>query len=148
MAGHFEVEGVGFSLIKRYDLSVSAGNGLLAVDEAEKDRLAFSNDWLRKMGIVPELAGLVTVWGDSMFPTIPDGSTVLFHAAEKDIAVPGIYAFTLDGEVFVKRLTASSDLSVVSITADNPSYPAKLLVGPDIEYLRVVGKIRITMATL
>jgi phage repressor protein C with HTH and peptisase S24 domain len=148
MAGDFEADGIGFSLIRRYDLSVSAGNGLLAVDGAEKDRLAFSNAWLSKMGIAADLAALVSVRGDSMAPTIPDGSTVLVDARQKDVTSGGIFAFTFDGEVFVKRLTAGKGATAISMTSDNPAYPPRVLVGHEIKQLRIAGRVRLVIAPL
>lgn len=148
MAGDFQADGVGFSLVKRYDLSVSAGNGLMVVDEQEKDRLAFSNSWLSKMGIVADLAALVSVRGDSMAPTIPDGATVLIDPRQKDPAKGGIYAFTYDGEVFVKRLVAAKGGGAVSLVSDNPAYPARVLIGKEINQLRIAGRVRLVIATV
>jgi phage repressor protein C with HTH and peptisase S24 domain len=148
MAGDFEADGVGFSLIRRFDLTVSAGNGLLAVDGAEKDRLAFSNSWLSRMGIAADLAALVSVRGDSMAPTIPDGATVLIDAREKSVQGGGVFAFTFDGEVYVKRLAAAKGSSAISMTSDNPAYPARVLVGAEMKQLRIAGRVRLVIATL
>jgi phage repressor protein C with HTH and peptisase S24 domain len=148
MAGDFEADGVGFSLIRRFDLTVSAGNGLLAVDGAEKDRLAFSNSWLSRMGIAADLAALVSVRGDSMAPTIPDGATVLIDAREKSVQGGGVFAFTFDGEVYVKRLAAAKGSSAISMTSDNPAYQARVLVGAEMKQLRIAGRVRLVIATL
>lgn len=144
LAGHFEVDGTEFSLVRRMDIDVSAGNGLAIVAEEEKDRLAFSTNWLRKVRVAADLAALVRVRGDSMAPTIPDGATVLVNCAAKVIDKPGIFVCILDEEIYVKRVHQLTDADKAVgyvLVSDNPVYPPKVVAGRDLYRLRVIGQV-------
>lgn len=148
--GDFAHEGEEFAMIDRYDLSVSAGTGLVAIEGADKDRLAFSRSWLLRNGINSDLAVLVRVKGDSMSPTITDGALVLIHLYEKALTREGVYAFNRDGASFIKRLVPavapnSDRPTAIVILADNPAYPPETLVGSQMNELRVIGRVRCAM---
>lgn len=153
LAGHFTADGEDYSLVRRLDLSVSAGNGLEAVEHGETERMAFSRTWLIQQGLAADLCALVRVQGDSMAPTIPDGGLVLLNAAEKRVDKPGIYAFTREGEAYVKRLLpahASVDgrARSVVVMSDNPAF-APLVLGDDaMNSLRIAGRVRAVFATV
>jgi len=78
----------------------------------------------------------VNVWGNSMEPTIKDGSIII---AKKEIEVRNgdIGAFFINDEAFVKRLKVTD--SYVALISDNPNYPP-IFIGPG-EDLKVVGKV-------
>jgi len=78
----------------------------------------------------------VNVWGDSMEPTIKDGSIII---AKKEVEVRNgdIGAFFINDEAFVKRLKVTD--SYVALISDNPNYPP-IFIGPG-EDLKVVGKV-------
>ncbi len=151
LAGHFEIDGREFSLISRLDGHVSAGKGAAAVDGLEKDGLAFSNDWLRKADLLPDLSTLIRVRGDSMAPTIPDGATVLVDLRGMTADVPGIYICIYDDDVFVKRVQQLRDKTGLIghvMISDNPLYPPVVVTGQDNYTLRIVGKVALVMHTL
>lgn len=149
--GDVRFDGIEYAFARRMALSISAGNGLEAVDDGEAEGLAFPVSWLRRQGINADLAVLVSVTGDSMAPAIPDGALVLIHVAERSIASPGIYAFNLDGASFVKRLVPQSSEAdgrpgAVAIMSDNHSYPPIVLSGKDLNRITVVGRVRAVVA--
>ena len=149
--GDIRFDGVEYAFARRMALSISAGNGLEAVDDGDAEGLAFPVSWLRRQGINADLAVLVSVKGDSMAPAIPDGALVLIHVAERSIASPGIYAFNLDGASFVKRLVPQSSEAdgrpgAVAIMSDNHSYPPIVLSGKDLNRITVVGRVRAVVA--
>jgi repressor LexA len=78
----------------------------------------------------------VNVWGNSMEPTIKDGSIII---ARKEIEVRNgdVGAFFINDEAFVKRLKVTD--SYVALISDNPNYPP-IFIGPG-EDLKVVGKV-------
>ncbi len=142
-----------FAFVRRYDLSVSAGTGLEAVEGAETEMLAFSTAWLRSVGASADLSVLVRVRGDSMVPTVPDGALVLIHVADQDTARPGIFAIVREGQAFVKRITPlarspSGRPTSVAILSDNPGYPPDVVEGSDMNNLRIVGRVRCVLWTL
>lgn len=148
--GDFAFEGEEFAMIDRFDLSVSAGNGLVPVEGEAKDRLAFSRSWLLRNNINPDLAVLVRVKGDSMAPTIADGALVLLHVIENAVAREGIYAYNRDGASYIKRLIPAmapetGRTTAIVIVADNPAYPPESLAGSQLNEIRVIGRVRCAM---
>lgn len=136
-----------YSLIARYEVNVSAGAGLIPTSEEVEGRLAFSRSWLIRHQISPDLAGLVKVSGDSMFPTIPDGALVLVNCAEMRVEREGIFAFSREGEAFIKRLLPVDRepdgwIASMVIMSDNPKYPPEVVTGPALNEIRIVGRIR------
>lgn len=149
--GDFQSGDIDYSMIRRMDLSVSAGRGFEPVEGDAAESVALPSRWLSRAGINGNLSVLVTVKGDSMAPAIQDGAFVLVHLMEKQVIKPGIYAFNLDGQSYVKRLIpAEADGAgralVISIISDNPAFPPKVLAGRKLNDLKVVGRVRAVLA--
>lgn len=147
LTGDFQVNGEEFALVRRFDIGISAGPGLVPLENAEVDYLAFSRRWLLDKGLSADLCALVRVRGDSMAPTIPDGAMVLVNAAEMQVAREGIYAFSRDGEAYIKRIMPvggddSGRPDILVIISDNPTGKSETVTGPDLLDIRVVGRIR------
>lgn len=64
------------------------------------------------------------VRGDSMEPTIRDGEPVAIEKNNK-FDCDGIYAISILGELFVKRISIDRLKNKVTIISDNPKYPMK-----------------------
>lgn len=108
---------------------VSAGTGALNDGEI--------TDYLSIPGIKnPGETFGVNVWGDSMEPTIKDGSIII---CRKDVEIRDgeIGAFLIDDEAYVKRLKITE--SYIALMSDNPNYPP-IFIGPG-EKLVAVGKV-------
>jgi phage repressor protein C with HTH and peptisase S24 domain len=151
--GDFLYEGEDFVLVKRMELSVSAGRGLLALEDGQRDAIAFSRSWMMRHHVTPDLAVLVAVKGDSMAPTIPDGAMILIDCMDKNIATKGIFAFSVGDECFVKRLSPSDFDAAgvprrIKVISDNPAYPPDALMGDDLQELRLVGRVKCVVASL
>lgn len=149
--GDVKYQGIEYAFARRMELSVSAGNGLVPVDEQEAEGVAFPVAWLRRQRITSDLAILVSVRGDSMAPSIPDGALVLIHVAERALSAAGVYAFNLDGASYVKRLVPQSSEpdgrpGAVAIFSDNPAYPPVVLSGSELNRITVVGRVRAVIA--
>lgn len=142
-----------YVFIRRADISVSAGNGTCEVEGPDTGSIALPTSWCSRAGIKSDLAILVKVAGDSMSPTIADGSFVLIHLIEKTVDKTGIYAFVRAGESFIKRLMPS-DLNAdgrpgtVLVISDNPAFPPYALTGKRLNELRIVGRVRAVFSTL
>jgi SOS-response transcriptional repressor LexA len=108
---------------------ISAGLGVLGEQEVAE---YLSIPGIRNHGNI----FAVNVWGDSMEPTIKDGSIII---AKKDVEVRNgeIGAFIINDEAYVKRLKVTS--SYVALISDNPNYPP-IFIGPG-EELKIVGKV-------
>lgn len=149
LAGDFRFGGEDFAMIRRMDLSVSAGNGLVPVEGGEADALAFSRTWLLRNHVSPDLSVLVRVQGDSMAPGIPDGALVLVHCAEMRVETPGVYAFNRGDASYIKRITPVGRKPLAwLIASDNPAYPPETVSGQELNEIRPVGRVRCVMTTL
>lgn len=149
--GDMRIDGYDCVRIRRMDLSVSAGRGVVAIDGPEAAPVIVPTAWMQRLQINADAAVLVQVKGDSMAPAIPDGSLVLVHLMEKLLEKAGVYAFSLEGEAFVKRLIPA-DLDpdgrprAITILSDNPAYPPRAVSGNSINALRIAGRVRGVMA--
>lgn len=153
MPGDVRIGDEEYSLIRRFEVNVSAGPGLIPISEDIDGRLAFSRSWLIRHGISADLSGLVKVRGDSMAPTIPDGALVLIHCPEMFLEREGIYAFSRSGEAFIKRLVPvdrrpDGQVTSLVIISDSGNFPPEVVTGPDLNEIRIVGRIRCILIDL
>lgn len=142
-----------YSVIKRYNVDASAGFGRLPLDEGVSGGVAFARSWLIKRGIAADLAGLISVKGDSMTPTIQDGATVLVHLAEIEVKKTGVYVFNRAGETCVKRIVPAAiggdgRPTTLVITSDNNEYPPEVITGPELNNIRIIGRVRSVLSDL
>ena len=142
--GDLEIEGLDYSLVKRFDVSVAAGSGRIAYDEATIGHVAFSTRWLKELGLVADLSGLVSVTGESMMPTISDGALALVDFRAKTIESGKIFVFRMGDEVMVKRLFLIQDDGNIgiSISSDNLYFPPLRLFGESAEGVHPIAKVR------
>lgn len=152
-SGDFRFGDENFFMVKRMDLDVSAGHGLIAATDGEHEMMAFPRSWMLQNRVNPDLAVLVRAKGDSMAPTIPNGALILLDCMDKDFLKPGIFAFVRGENSFVKRLVPvgiSSDgkPTAVKVISDNPAFPLDILIEEEIDSLLPVGSVRCVMTTL
>lgn len=129
-----------FALIPRYDVRASAGPGAVVTAEEITEHLAFKRDWLARLGLNPQFAGLANSDGDSMEPTIPNGALILLDLSIKDVANGHIYAIRRDDELLVKRIQIRLDGTVVLIP-DNPLYEREEVAPEVAAQLHIVGRV-------
>ena len=143
--GDFSENGVEYALVKRYDVAVSAGAGRYSLSEAVSESIAFSTRSLREAGITADLSGLVRVEGDSMVPTIRNGSLVLvdFTPLSRSVRSGHIYVYSIGDDVFIKRLANITEDGKpgLLISSDNPNYEPITLFGSAAEEVRIVGRV-------
>ena len=110
----------GLIRIPFHDISVSAGQGLLAMDRLEADGY-----WpmpvarLAEMSAAPEQLHLLPVKGDSMAPTLNDGDWVMIDRSRRDW-VDGLYVARFHDDLFVKRVQFEGRM--IRLVSDNASY--------------------------
>lgn len=107
--------------IRLYDVVASAGVGSLV--EYEPSREVELSDSLRMvLGITsPTKARMLYMQGDSMAPTLQDGSLIAIESIDNFVN-DGIYVFNWEGELFIKRLQRIKD--GVRVMSDNGKYEA------------------------
>ncbi|MEP4034900.1 S24 family peptidase [Pseudophaeobacter sp.] len=142
-----------FSLVSLFDIGLSAGPGLVPIKDAEVGHIAVSRHWLRQHNLSAKNCAMVRVCGDSMSPTVPDGSWVLIDAAETQVVREGVFAFSREGEAFIKRFVPveggeTGSPNALVIVSDNPAIPPETVAGQELNTLRVVGRVRSVLTDL
>jgi hypothetical protein len=132
-----------FTPVRVYTAEASAGPGLLNPEEDRIGTLAFKRTWLQQIGLNPAKSSILRVKGDSMEPTIKDGSIILVDEQKKQPVGNSIFAFIEDDELRIKRLDVidGGKSKVLTITSDNPDYPSEVRINSDINKLRVLGQV-------
>lgn len=117
------------------------GNIIPVFDRISAGPGAFSNEEVTDFIALPGIKNTnnifaVNVVGDSMEPTIKDGSIII---CKKNVEIRNgeIGAFFIDDEAYVKRLKVTKNY--IALISDNPNY-APIYVGPG-ENLHAVGKV-------
>ncbi len=131
-------------LVPKFEVRASAGPGRAVVPddvEGPSERLAFSRDWLRRLGIDPDHAELLVASGDSMEPLIRDGDVMLMNRRIRTVETAGIYVVTIAGMVVVKRAFIRPDGSLV-LKSENPIYPEETVEPEDLHAVTIEGRIR------
>lgn len=130
-----------FILVPRYDVNASAGPGAALYSEQIVDHLAFKRKWIKDMGLQEGSLALVTAKGDSMEPTIRDGSLLLVDMREGFPKSDGVYILRFNSDLVAKRIQilVGGDIKIKS---DNPRYEEQHLTHHQAEIsLKVVGKV-------
>ena len=137
-----EIDGDDFTAIPRLAVEASAGGGALNDDTPEiVGKLAFRRDWLRKIGVRPERAMLITVTGDSMAPELRPGDLALIDQDRNTWEHNRVMALVdLDGSLRIKRVLLDPGRAMV-LTSDNPAHPPELRTKPEAARLTCLGRV-------
>lgn len=122
------------------EVRASAGPGAEPVSELVDGVMSFDHAFLRAKGANP--GNCVVIWaaGDSMMPTIPDGSALIVDRSQNAIANGFISVIGVGEDLLVKRIRRRVD-GLIELISDNPAYAPETL-GPDaLAQLRVVGRV-------
>ncbi len=119
------------AFVPSYEVTAGAGEGIVIDVEHETGRLAFRRDWLRGVtAAAPEELAVITVRGDSMFPTLAEGDTILVDLTQRAPTRDGVYIVRFGDFVLVKRLHIDPVRRLVTISCDNENYPPLSPVDP------------------
>ncbi len=137
-----EIDGDDFAPILRFAVEASAGAGALNHDAPEAvGELAFRQDWLRKIGVKPDRATLITVTGDSMAPDLRPGDLALIDQDRATWEHNKVFALVdLDGGVRIKRVLLDKGRALV-LVSDNPAHLPEARTGFDAERVRCLGRV-------
>jgi phage repressor protein C with HTH and peptisase S24 domain/DNA-binding XRE family transcriptional regulator len=114
-----------FVQIPEYDIRLSAGGGIIASDSDAVGYWSFPREYLENEVRAPlSSLGVVTVEGDSMYPTLSSGDRVLVDRSETNPAKPGVYAIFDSNATVVKRIekVPASDPVEVVLISDNKNH--------------------------
>lgn len=122
------------------EVRASAGSGATPTSQESDAIIAFDRKFLRDRGAVPERCSVIAARGDSMAPTIPDGSLLVVDHSQVQIANGYIMVISLGDDLLVKRIRRRLD-GLIDMISDNQAYAAET-IGPDrLQQLRVVGRV-------
>ncbi|RSV41514.1 hypothetical protein CA234_09590 [Sphingomonas sp. ABOLE] len=124
--------------LQRLDLSLSMGPGTLIDDYVEAEPVRFDPSFVRLITRAPyHRLKLVTGIGDSMYPTLNWGDTIMIDTTDRALGKQdAIYWISVYGASGLKRLRAIGKGRVL-VVSDNPSVPDQEV---DAEDLRIEGR--------
>ena len=121
------------------EVELSAGSGRTEVIENHGAKLRFAKSSLAKQNVSPDHAACCFVSGDSMEPTLSDGSTVGIDTAQTNVIDGKMYAIDYAGMLRIKQLyRVPGGIKVRSINRD---YDDETVTGDALESFRVIGKV-------
>ena len=92
-----------------FPVRAAAGAGAEVLDESRAGHLRMDPRWLRSHSLDPDLCDVISVSGDSMEPTLPDGCSILVDRGSTELHEGRIFVVrTADGLV-VKRVVLGGD---------------------------------------
>lgn len=120
------------------ETELSSEDGQMVFKQGSHAPYAFRKDWLHRVGTRPGNLVLMTIQGDSMFPTLQAGDLVMVDRGRQAIRSGYLYAYSSgDDLIHIKRLEPRGDR--ILIISDNTSmYPA---YEADRTAVRVIGQV-------
>jgi phage repressor protein C with HTH and peptisase S24 domain len=119
------------------DIRASAGGGAEVFDE-NYETISIDEKIMRNMvGLGNTELEAIHVDGESMEPTLQDGSIVFVDRTQTNIAKNGIFIAATTGGLFIKRIQQRAD-GMIELISDNTMYPPQA-VGSD--EVVIVGKV-------
>lgn len=119
------------------DIRASAGGGAYGFDE-DFDTISIDEKLMRNMvGTGSTDLEAIHVDGESMEPTLQDGSIVFVDRAQTNISKNGIFIASTTSGLFIKRIHQRAD-GMIELISDNGLYPPQA-VRPD--EVTIVGKV-------
>ena len=135
-----ETKEIGLINLPLYSVEASAGHGTVPATEEVVDQIAFRESFLRDLGAHPLKCSIIWAKGDSMQPTIPDGSILIVDLSQTEISNGCLYVFNVAGDLLVKRARRKLDASI-ELISDNEIYPLETVMKSDLDQLRVIGRV-------
>ena len=83
----------------------------------------------------------INVDGESMEPTLQDGSIVFIDRSQTNINKDGIYIASTTAGLFIKRIRQRAD-GMVELISDNKAYSPEIMLAEEVKIVgRVIGNI-------
>ena len=108
--------------VPHHDVRASAGPGAAVAGEDISKFLVFQRGWLHKLGLNPNFLSIIEVAGDSMVPTLAEGTKILIDHSSVAPQSKNIYVIRIDNDLVVKRLVKTQE--TWRVVSDNPDYSA------------------------
>ncbi|KHK00429.1 XRE family transcriptional regulator [Desulfovibrio sp. TomC] len=116
------------------EATASMGGGSTETGDRTLTYLSFRTDWIRSKGN-PEYMTAIRAFGDSMEPTITDGSVVLIDEGRRQFVKNKVYYLRHNGQMYIKRLVdVGGQLGIVSDS------DANILLVSDADDFEIIGR--------
>lgn len=122
------------------DVQAAAGRSSIPASEIAEGVMSFDRRFLRDQGAAPEHCSVIWAKGDSMTPTIPDGSALVVDRSQTTISNGCIMVIGVGDDLLVKRVRRRLD-GLIELISDNSAYPPETLSPASLHQLRVVGRV-------
>jgi len=123
------------------DIRASAGGGAYGFDE-DFETITLDEKIMHNMvGLGNTELEAIHVDGESMEPTLRDGSIVFLDRSQTNISKEGIFIASTVAGLFIKRIRRRAD-GMVELISDNKSYSPEVLAPDEVSIVgKVVGNI-------
>jgi SOS-response transcriptional repressor LexA len=129
-------------LIDLLDQQAAAGRGRDVEDYPEKQTFQVPRSLIAPRR--PEKLLAVYVSGDSMIEEkINDGDIAIFHPGLKE--GNAIYVVSVGNSLVVKRVDFDDSNRSLTLISANPAYPPRQFSGPELETIRIAGRVIATI---
>lgn len=134
--------------VRRIKTPLSAGSGHLLDYLNLSEDVYFSKDWLDKNISTqnPRKLAVITVRGDSMWPTVQDGQDVMIDMNDKQVMDGCIYAIRRGDTLLVKRLQKLANR--LTLISDNQVYDNETLSADEANELDIIGRVRLIFSSI
>lgn len=127
--------------LPEYEIHASAGLGQTPATERIVRDIGFKAQFLRDLGATPNQCSVIRADGDSMHPTIPDGSLLVIDHSQASLHDGCIYVLGVADDLLVKRVRRMLDGSIDLISDNQKYYPVQSLAADRLSDLRIVGRV-------
>ena len=126
------------------NVTASMGYGITVYEETQTGTYEISPKLASDLGIVASKTQMIFASGDSMYPTIEGGDSLLIDTSKKEIYDGRIYCVRIDGQLYAKRLQKIPPSKVKVISDNTQKYdPFYIDFSKDIDFdFEVIGEIR------
>jgi transcriptional regulator with XRE-family HTH domain len=116
------------------EATASMGGGSTETGDRTLTYLSFRTDWIRSKGN-PDFMTAIRAFGDSMEPTITDGSVVLIDEGRRQFVKNKVYYLRYNGQMYIKRLVDAGGQLGIASDGD-----ANILLVSDADDFEIIGR--------
>ena len=126
------------------NVTASMGHGITVYDETQTGVYEISQKLANDIGIVSGKTQMIFASGDSMYPTIEGGDSLLIDTSKKEVYDGRIYCVRIDGQLYAKRLQKIPPNPIKVISDNEKKYDAFYIdFSKSIDFdFEVIGEIR------
>lgn len=130
--------------IPHYDVCAAMGDGQVPPSDYIETikHVTVSLEYLRAQGVSyskPGNLGMITGFGESMSKTFTSGDPLIVDKGITSVVTDGVYFYTLNGALFVKRLQILPN--GIRVLSDNDAYPPYEITGKDLSGLIIHARV-------